>query len=120
MNLIRRLMHLSQHFQGLRRAQNKIETNGSTPEAAKKADPTMNPITRRPGPGRGRPKKQSQEPPAGQLVMAGGIPMQMQPAGVHGTMPADMQGSVQSLQQPQVLPSHVREAQHDDQSLRTS
>lgn len=51
----------SQHFQGLRRAQNKAEANGffnpGTPETPRRADPTMNPITRRPGPGRGRPRK---------------------------------------------------------------
>jgi hypothetical protein len=57
---------ISQHFQGLRRAQNKIETNGSvvtTPQ--KSVDPTLNPITRRPGPGRGRPRK-SQSGTSGQ------------------------------------------------------
>ena len=46
-----------QHFQGLRRAQNKIDSNGSGPDGQRKADPTANPITRRPGPGRGRPRK---------------------------------------------------------------
>ncbi|KAK4043594.1 hypothetical protein C8A01DRAFT_43532 [Parachaetomium inaequale] len=46
-----------QHFQGLRRAQNKTE-NGATGESPRKVDPTQNPITRRPGPGRGRPRKQ--------------------------------------------------------------
>ncbi|CAK7217182.1 hypothetical protein SBRCBS47491_003085 [Sporothrix bragantina] len=57
-----------QHFQGLRRAQNKIEpSNGTTPgsiaansAAANKADPALNPITRRPGgPGRRRSRKLS-------------------------------------------------------------
>ncbi|KAH7154986.1 hypothetical protein B0J13DRAFT_544473 [Dactylonectria estremocensis] len=57
-----------QHFQGLRRAQNKAEINGTTGESSRKVDPTMNPITRRPGPGRGRPRKQ---PP----VSAEGAPM---------------------------------------------
>ncbi|KAH8178047.1 hypothetical protein LIA77_03129 [Sarocladium implicatum] len=47
-----------QHFQGLRRAQHKAEANGSTAESPLRVDPAMNPITRRPGPGRGRPKKQ--------------------------------------------------------------
>lgn len=48
-----------QHFQGLRRAQNKAEANGlAASSSALKGDPTMNPITRRPGPGRGRPRKQ--------------------------------------------------------------
>ncbi|KAK5637297.1 hypothetical protein RRF57_013009 [Xylaria bambusicola] len=47
----------SQHFQGLRRAQNKVDSNGSGLDGQRKADPTTNPITRRPGPGRGRPRK---------------------------------------------------------------
>ncbi|KAI1311095.1 hypothetical protein F5Y03DRAFT_391637 [Xylaria venustula] len=50
-----------QHFQGLRRAQNKADSNGSNLDSQRKADPTANPITRRPGPGRGRPRK---APPA--------------------------------------------------------
>ncbi|KAI1780531.1 hypothetical protein F4818DRAFT_9515 [Hypoxylon cercidicola] len=44
-----------QHFQGLRRAQHKADSNG---DSQRKHDPTQNPITRRPGPGRGRPRKQ--------------------------------------------------------------
>lgn len=50
----------SQHFQGLRRAQNKADSNGvaSDHAASRRVDPTLNPITRRPGPGRGRPRKQ--------------------------------------------------------------
>ncbi|KAI1388360.1 uncharacterized protein F4822DRAFT_243139 [Hypoxylon trugodes] len=47
-----------QHFQGLRRAQHKVESNGGGLDSQRKADPTQNPITRRPGPGRGRPRKQ--------------------------------------------------------------
>ncbi|KAM5351965.1 hypothetical protein ACJ41O_004688 [Fusarium nematophilum] len=54
-----------QHFQGLRRAQNKAESNGGLNENARKVDPTLNPITRRPGPGRGRPRKQPPAPVAG-------------------------------------------------------
>ncbi|KAI0518310.1 hypothetical protein F5B22DRAFT_600715 [Xylaria bambusicola] len=46
-----------QHFQGLRRAQNKADSNSSGLDSQRKADPTANPITRRPGPGRGRPRK---------------------------------------------------------------
>ncbi|KAI1149611.1 hypothetical protein F4825DRAFT_47722 [Nemania diffusa] len=46
-----------QHFQGLRRAQNKAEPNSSNLDSQRKADPNANPITRRPGPGRGRPRK---------------------------------------------------------------
>ncbi|KAM4059913.1 hypothetical protein HRG_002468 [Hirsutella rhossiliensis] len=52
-----------QHFQGLRRAQNKADANGVTAENAKRTDPTLNPITRRPGPGRGRPRKSQQDVP---------------------------------------------------------
>lgn len=59
-----------QHFQGLRRAQNKAEING-TGESSRKNDPTMNPITRRPGPGRGRPRKQPPAPIEGALIMGG-------------------------------------------------
>ncbi|ERS95042.1 hypothetical protein HMPREF1624_08531 [Sporothrix schenckii ATCC 58251] len=59
-----------QHFQGLRRAQNKIEpANGTIPgsgassaaaASANRIDPALNPITRRPGgPGRRRSRKLS-------------------------------------------------------------
>ncbi|KAI8955200.1 hypothetical protein F4801DRAFT_378439 [Xylaria longipes] len=51
-----------QHFQGLRRAQNKAESNGSNLDGQRKSDPTANPITRRPGPGRGRPRKDARAP----------------------------------------------------------
>ncbi|KAI0472247.1 hypothetical protein F4859DRAFT_483569 [Xylaria cf. heliscus] len=51
-----------QHFQGLRRSQNKAESNGSSLDGQRKADPTANPITRRPGPGRGRPRKAAPAP----------------------------------------------------------
>ncbi|KAI0884754.1 uncharacterized protein GGS22DRAFT_164285 [Annulohypoxylon maeteangense] len=50
-----------QHFQGLRRAQHKTDSNG---DSQRKSDPTENPITRRPGPGRGRPRKQPPAPVA--------------------------------------------------------
>ncbi|KID63395.1 hypothetical protein MAN_07596, partial [Metarhizium hybridum] len=50
-----------QHFQGLRRSQNKAEANGTAPELSRRVDPTLNPITRRPGPGRGRPRKPETE-----------------------------------------------------------
>ncbi|KAL6356772.1 hypothetical protein LRP88_10378 [Fusarium phalaenopsidis] len=63
-----------QHFQGLRRAQNKAESNGGLNENSRKVDPTLNPITRRPGPGRGRPRKQPPVPVAG--VPGEGIPNQ--------------------------------------------
>ncbi|ROT43549.1 hypothetical protein SODALDRAFT_375712 [Sodiomyces alkalinus F11] len=48
----------SQHFQGLRRSQQRSEVIGLAEQL--RLDPTQNPITRRPGPGRGRPKKQQQ------------------------------------------------------------
>ncbi|UKZ80520.1 hypothetical protein TrVFT333_008281 [Trichoderma virens FT-333] len=74
-----------QHFQGLRRAQNKAEVDGSHSESARRADPTLNPITRRPGPGRGRPRKsQVQEP---DVDTADGSPTNL-PAGVPTTVPA--------------------------------
>ncbi|KAK6955315.1 hypothetical protein Daesc_002948 [Daldinia eschscholtzii] len=53
-----------QHFQGLRRAQHKAESNGGI-DAQRRSDPTLNPITRRPGPGRGRPRKQPPAPISG-------------------------------------------------------
>jgi hypothetical protein len=55
-------LHNSQHFQGLRRAQHKAESNGSMSESPRREDPNANPITRRPGPGRGRPRKQPPVP----------------------------------------------------------
>ncbi|KAF4126451.1 hypothetical protein GMORB2_0187 [Geosmithia morbida] len=62
-----------QHFQGLRRAQNKAEQDEDGNETAKKVDPTLNPITRRPGPGRGRPRKStgSEVSPSIQTITSG-------------------------------------------------
>lgn len=58
----------SQHFQGLRRAQNKADSSGLAPStissSARNNDPSQNPITRRPGPGRGRPRKNPVANPA--------------------------------------------------------
>ncbi|KAL7937480.1 hypothetical protein V8C35DRAFT_292623 [Trichoderma chlorosporum] len=77
-----------QHFQGLRRAQNKAEVDGSHSESARRADPTLNPITRRPGPGRGRPRKsQVQEPEQSGAVTADGSPTGL-PTGVPTTVSA--------------------------------
>ncbi|KAL2127751.1 hypothetical protein VTI74DRAFT_10232 [Chaetomium olivicolor] len=45
-----------QHFQGLRRAMSNSE-NQAANDTPQRADPSHNPITRRPGPGRGRPRK---------------------------------------------------------------
>ncbi|KAK7920489.1 hypothetical protein PG985_008511 [Apiospora marii] len=69
-----------QHFQGLRRAQHKLDTNGTPSDSQKKVDPTTNPITRRPGPGRGRPRKpvaaplESTDPTADGLSSQDGLP----------------------------------------------
>lgn len=46
-----------QHFQGLRRAAHRADVGAPPPDTTRKVDPTLNPITRRPGPGRGRPRK---------------------------------------------------------------
>ncbi|KAI1411730.1 hypothetical protein F5Y13DRAFT_164935 [Hypoxylon sp. FL1857] len=74
-----------QHFQGLRRAQHKAESNGSV-DSQRRSDPTQNPITRRPGPGRGRPRKQ---PPAPindpDQVPSSGAPGQLQDAHLDAT-----------------------------------
>ncbi|OAA59420.1 hypothetical protein ISF_06355 [Cordyceps fumosorosea ARSEF 2679] len=54
-----------QHFQGLRRATNKIEAMPPPADLAlRRVDPSLNPITRRPGPGRGRPRKSQSAGPA--------------------------------------------------------
>lgn len=70
----------SQHFQGLRRAQNKVDTsNGTSGDGnSKQLDPTLNPITRRPGPGRGRPRKQPPAPVAGDATAPGQTPQKPQ------------------------------------------
>ncbi|KZL82122.1 hypothetical protein CI238_07614 [Colletotrichum incanum] len=112
-----------QHFQGLRRAQHKAETNGIGPDNLRKIDPTENPITRRPGPGRGRPKKQPQQPapmpiPAlsGQIGHLGqpaqpAQPSQLGQPGQPGQLGTDQ--DLQAGQPPQ--PEHQSEHQHDHQ-----
>ncbi|KAF3070545.1 hypothetical protein GL218_00713 [Daldinia childiae] len=78
-----------QHFQGLRRAQHKVETNGSI-DAQRRSDPTQNPITRRPGPGRGRPRKQPPAPIAGlDHVSSPGVPGQVHDDDEDATGPHD-------------------------------
>ncbi|RSL55987.1 hypothetical protein CEP54_009095 [Fusarium duplospermum] len=79
-----------QHFQGLRRAQNKAEANGGLNENSRKVDPTLNPITRRPGPGRGRPRKQPPVPVAG--VPGEGVPNQAMGLVTPGQHPQSIQG----------------------------
>ncbi|KZL77566.1 hypothetical protein CT0861_06875 [Colletotrichum tofieldiae] len=107
-----------QHFQGLRRAQHKAETNGVGPDNLRKIDPTENPITRRPGPGRGRPKKQPQQPapmpiPAlpGQIGQIGqpGVP------GQPGQLGTDQELQVGQPPQPEHQPEHQPGHQHDHQ-----
>ncbi|KAK1986705.1 hypothetical protein LZ30DRAFT_704859 [Colletotrichum cereale] len=119
-----------QHFQGLRRAQHKAETNGGSPDNPRKIDPTTNPITRRPGPGRGRPKKQPQQPSPMQLPALPGQPGQpsqlVQPGQlaqpgqlVQPGQPAQpgQLGTDQELQADQpAQPEHQPEHQHDHQS----
>ncbi|KAK4101003.1 hypothetical protein N658DRAFT_507320 [Parathielavia hyrcaniae] len=70
-----------QHFQGLRRAQNKTE-GGVPGDNPRKLDPAVNPITRRPGPGRGRPRKQTATDAApGSISVSGSQPPEAQPVG---------------------------------------
>ncbi|KAG6055251.1 hypothetical protein E4U17_003102 [Claviceps sp. LM77 group G4] len=102
-----------QHFQGLRRAQNKAEAVGTAvvPNPYH-ADPTLNPITRRPGPGRGRPKKHSlaSAPEVGQLVVKHTYPTLLpRPEPVHPPTPAPEQHIRQAVEpsQPHEAPTHV-------------
>lgn len=90
-----------QHFQGLRRAQNKADANTMAglehlnQKTPNKADPTLNPITRRPGPGRGRPRKTPQK---GEGAADGAVPdgsdIQSPVAGVPGMAPAPGPGVI--------------------------
>ncbi len=113
-----------QHFQGLRRAQQKFEpANGGAAAVggslssgisslgalggaaapapwSGKGDPTLNPITRRPGPGRGRPRKQSS---GGTADDAGG-----DGSGVSTQLPAEAAAASQ-LQPLQPLLPHQRQ-----------
>ncbi|CAM1503903.1 Fc.00g014940.m01.CDS01 [Cosmosporella sp. VM-42] len=99
-----------QHFQGLRRAQNKIEGNGSPAEAARRNDPTMNPITRRPGPGRGRPRKQPSTTTEGAPPVAASPPMtgnllHMVPGSIPGPNHNGPPGGTMSEAMPPTFPS---------------
>ncbi|KAG6102918.1 hypothetical protein E4U31_003235 [Claviceps sp. LM219 group G6] len=84
-----------QHFQGLRRAQNKAAAVGTAVVANPyHADPTLNPVTRRPGPGRGRPKKHSlaSAPEVGQPLLKHTYPTLLpRPECVHLPAPAPEQ-----------------------------
>ncbi|KAF9877738.1 hypothetical protein CkaCkLH20_04873 [Colletotrichum karsti] len=100
-----------QHFQGLRRAQHKADSNGGSSDNPRRADPTMNPITRRPGPGRGRPKKQQQQPapmPIPPLSAQAGQPGQLPPPGQPQSDQAEL---VDQQQQPQQQPQHQQQPQ---------
>lgn len=68
----------SQHFQGLRRAQQKAEANGALSENPRKIDPTLNPITRRPGPGRGRPRKSAGGGPDSESASPGQVQAELE------------------------------------------
>lgn len=102
-----------QHFQGLRRAQNKAEANGSVVGNGRYSDPTLNPITRRPGPGRGRPKKK-QTAPEGEDGQSG----------VDGSSQLSTPGTIQSgptpeqqvQQQVQQLDQQLDQQQYQQQS----
>ncbi|PKS09706.1 hypothetical protein jhhlp_004327 [Lomentospora prolificans] len=97
-----------QHFQGLRRAQNKADANGTfMPDGTRRpVDPTLNPITRRPGPGRGRPRKQPQtQPPPGALPQPLPQQIQQQP---QVQVPVQEQHQPQQQQQPpQMMPTQI-------------
>ncbi|KAH6621220.1 hypothetical protein B0J18DRAFT_220794 [Chaetomium sp. MPI-SDFR-AT-0129] len=80
-----------QHFQGLRRAQNKTE-HGVSSETPRRVDPTLNPITRRPGPGRGRPRKHPlgdapAEGPSGITLTPGPHPIGVPPGVIASNVP---------------------------------
>ncbi|RDA90178.1 hypothetical protein CP533_1028 [Ophiocordyceps camponoti-saundersi (nom. inval.)] len=116
-----------QHFQGLRRAQNKADTtNGIVPDtASRRVDPTLNPITRRPGPGRGRPRKQSSpvQPGAplmpGTVAVPGSAPVHVSvpvpvPVPFTGAIPGPYYGAVPAQVPPTVMQSalsHSRPSQ---------
>lgn len=88
-----------QHFQGLRRAQQKAEANGALMDNPRKIDPTLNPITRRPGPGRGRPRKST----SGMPCMPGAPPQG--PEGLDPNQPQQQPLDPHHLvQMPQPLP----------------
>ncbi|TIC97185.1 hypothetical protein CH35J_007011 [Colletotrichum higginsianum] len=105
-----------QHFQGLRRAQHKAETSGS-PDSSRKVDPTLNPITRRPGPGRGRPKKQPQQPAPMSIPALPGQTSQLGQPGQpeQADDQADDQPEHQPEHQPEQQADHKQDSQQDHQ-----
>ncbi|KAH7040560.1 uncharacterized protein B0I36DRAFT_344287 [Microdochium trichocladiopsis] len=99
-----------QHFQGLRRAQHKAATAANLlPDGSFKHDPSQNPITRRPGPGRGRPRKNAAVKPAdGQPVASVQVPAPVVSQGPRQLLPAPPGGPPQALQPSYsyMLPQH--------------
>ncbi|KAG8419148.1 hypothetical protein J3459_011497 [Metarhizium acridum] len=87
-----------QHFQGLRRSQNKAEAKSTAPEMARRVDPTLNPITRRPGPGRGRPRKL----PAAGAEAESPVDGAISPASASAPTPA---ASVAAVHAPSTIPT---------------
>lgn len=115
-------MHTSQHFQGLRRSQQKLEaTTPPSDNNPRKIDPTENPITRRPGPGRGRPRKSTANAAAAAAATAAdGTAPSASPQAPDGIDPAQAQQQplaqqippqpMQSLQPLQpLLPMHPQQ-----------
>ncbi|OTB05378.1 hypothetical protein M426DRAFT_319910 [Hypoxylon sp. CI-4A] len=113
-----------QHFQGLRRSQHKAESNGGMLDSQRRSDPTENPITRRPGPGRGRPRKQPLVP----IATSDQVPGQLQEAHPDATdasgdipvhIPVDDADSLSLVQDDEVLdqehPSKRRRLDEDEQ-----
>lgn len=120
----------SQHFQGLRRAQQKAEATDTTKSeaAARNIDPSVDPITRRPGPGRGRPRKQPglpMDPPQLGPKQPTQLQIQSQPGQLEPQPQVPSQPD-QPLQQPQVPPHSEQPLQqpvvpnHPGQALRQS
>lgn len=99
----------SQHFQGLRRSQQKLEANGSSGDNnLRKIDPTENPITRRPGPGRGRPRKSIANAAAVATAATAGSAPDASPQTADGADPSQGQDS-------QTLAQQISEAQQISQ-----
>ncbi|EGX93184.1 hypothetical protein CCM_04556 [Cordyceps militaris CM01] len=121
-----------QHFQGLRRATNKIEAAPPPADLAlRKVDPSLNPITRRPGPGRGRPRKSEGDVgEAGPASTPGGSATPLDPSMSisPGVGPAHSNNSNPPHAQPQAMetggsggdPEQQQLAMEDEQALAAS
>lgn len=95
-----------QHFQGLRRAQNKNETDGSHSDSTRRADPTLNPITRRPGPGRGRPRK-SQASEAAQPDTSDAADTVASPTAVPASVPTTLSPTAPTMLPGAMVPGNM-------------